>query len=330
VDARAEAALAAWRPLARIGYAFPKSFSLRALLRCVCAARDLVAWRGADLLHAARLGMRMTGSGTAAGLGASPGGESRAFAVRPAPLWILWLGLAVLLMQAAPYLSYRWLPDESWYAATGYSAEQGTGFKDVALAPNDIEGRIDTRPPGTALSAALIFRTLGVSAAKARLAPLLAGLGIVSLVFLFARQVFDEASTLIAVLLAACDTFVVGASRTVRPEALTTLFVMLALLALLGYSRRGRWIFALLAGMAMGVGALCHITIGGFIAACAVLVFVLDVRRGVLPVRGVACFLAGFFAALLPFVGCGDRRWGLRVSGRSTRDARERVRWRGG
>jgi hypothetical protein len=39
------------------------------------------------------------------------------------------MGLAILvfLLQALPYLTGRWLPDESWYAAPAYSIAHGHG-----------------------------------------------------------------------------------------------------------------------------------------------------------------------------------------------------------
>jgi hypothetical protein len=64
-----------------------------------------------------------------------------------------WLGLAILLflLQTLPYLSYRWVTDESWYAGPAYSIAHGNGVADPAIGPNDLENHFDARPPGTAM-----------------------------------------------------------------------------------------------------------------------------------------------------------------------------------
>jgi hypothetical protein len=65
-----------------------------------------------------------------------------------------WLGLAFLLffLQTLPYLSYRWVTDESWYAGPAYSFAHGNGIADPAIGPNDLENHFDARPPGAAIA----------------------------------------------------------------------------------------------------------------------------------------------------------------------------------
>lgn len=50
-----------------------------------------------------------------------------------------WPGLAFLLflLQGLPYLSHRWVADESWYAGPAYSIAHGNGAADPAIGPND-------------------------------------------------------------------------------------------------------------------------------------------------------------------------------------------------
>ena len=78
----------------------------------------------------------------------------------------LMLALLLLLVQALPFFSSRWLPDESWYSAPGYSVANGHGLANPSIGVNDLEHSIDTRPPGTALAVAASFRLFGTGPAS--------------------------------------------------------------------------------------------------------------------------------------------------------------------
>jgi 4-amino-4-deoxy-L-arabinose transferase-like glycosyltransferase len=204
-------------------------------------------------------------------------------------------------MQALPYLSYRWVTDESWYAGPAYSIAHGNGVADPAIGPNDLENRFDARPPGTAIVIAAAFRLFGTSAITARLGSILAGLTIVFFTYRLARDVIGEDGALIATFLVATDNLVVLASRSARPEALTTMAVLASLLAMKQYAREGRIVWAFLSGLLIAVGNMFHITLLGFIVSIGVLAIVLDRKRGRSPLRGAFSYGVGYGLGLLPF-----------------------------
>ena len=191
--------------------------------------------------------------------------------------WLIFAGL-LFLVQVLPYLSHRWVTDESWYAGPGYSVAQGHGMRDPAIGPNDIENHFDARPPGTALAIAGSFRMLRVGQVAARLPSVLAGLLAVLLLYGLARDVIGGEGAVLATLLLATDNLMVLVSRTARPEALTTLFVLLALLAMKQYARDGRLLWAGLSGLLGAAGTMFHITLLGYLCSLALLAVMVDWR----------------------------------------------------
>jgi 4-amino-4-deoxy-L-arabinose transferase-like glycosyltransferase len=214
-----------------------------------------------------------------------------------------WLGLAFLLflLQTLPYLSYRWVTDESWYAGPAYSIALGNGIADPAIGPNDLENHFDARPPGTAIVIAEFFRLFGTGQIAARCGSIIAGLMIIFFTYRLARDVIGEEGALVATFLVATDNLIVLTSRSARPEALTTMAILASLLAIEQYARKDRIIWAFMSGLLIAMGTMFHITLLGTIVSIGMLVIVLDRKRGVFPLRGAISYTAGYGLGLLPF-----------------------------
>lgn len=218
--------------------------------------------------------------------------------------WLL-LALALFLLQVLPFLSYRWVTDESWYAGPAYSVAHGSGLADPEIGPNDLEHRIDTRPPGTALTMAASFRAFGTSVVTARLGSVIAGVLVVLLTWRLTRPLLGDAGAAVATLITGTDNLLVAVSRTARPEALTLMAVLFSLLAISRYAAspgRARSQWALLSGALMAMGAMFHITMAGYLVSLGLLAIGIDRKRGDAPWRGVLAVAAGFLAGLLPFI----------------------------
>ena len=214
-----------------------------------------------------------------------------------------WMVFAIILflLETIPYLSCRWVTDESWYSAPAYSIAHGNGFANPAMGANDIENHFDARPPGTALVIASAFRLFGTGQIPARLGSILAGLAIIFFTYRLARDVIGDEGALVAAFLVATDNLIVLTSRTARPEALTTMAIMASLLAMKQYGRRYRILWALMSGVLLGIGTTFHITVLGFIVSLGILAIVLDCRRGGFPLRGAFAYALGYGLGILPF-----------------------------
>jgi 4-amino-4-deoxy-L-arabinose transferase-like glycosyltransferase len=214
----------------------------------------------------------------------------------------LFFAACLFLLQTLPYLSYRWVTDESWYAASGYSIAHGHGAAVPAMGPNDVENRLDARPPGTALVIATAFRLLGTSQIPARLGSIVAGLGIIFLTYCLARNVIGNPGALVATFLVATDNLIVLTSRSARPEAYTTMMILASLLAIKQYAESKRLSWAFVTGFLLAVGTMFHVTLLGYIVTLGILVIVLDCKRSAFPLRGAICCACGYGLGLLPFV----------------------------
>ena len=144
---------------------------------------------------------------------------------------------SLYLLQTIPYLSHRWVTDESWYAATGYSIANGNGIANPAMGPNDLENRLDARPPGTAIVIAAAFRLFGTDQIAARLGSILAGLTIIFLTYRLARDLIGQEGALVAAFLLAPNNLTILTSRSARPKALTAMAIFASLLAMKKYAR---------------------------------------------------------------------------------------------
>jgi 4-amino-4-deoxy-L-arabinose transferase-like glycosyltransferase len=214
-----------------------------------------------------------------------------------------WLGFAILvfLLQTIPYLSYRWVTDESWYAGPAYSIAHGNGVADPAIGPNDLENRFDARPPGTAMVIAATFRLFGTDQVSARLGSVLAGLAIVLFTFRLARDVIGDEAALVAAFLVATDNLIVLTSRSARPEALTTMAVLASFLAMKQYTRQHRIVWAFLSGLLIAAGTMFHITLAGYIVSFGILAIVFAGPRGGSRLRGGFGYAVGYGLGLVPF-----------------------------
>ena len=217
---------------------------------------------------------------------------------------VRWYIVAViaLLIQALPYFSHRWVTDESWYTGPGYSIAHGHGVADPAIGPNDLENHFDARPPGTALVISAFFKLFGAGQTQARLGSLLAAIVVVSATYGIAREVLGKDAAAIAALVTATDNFLIASARTARPEALTTMAVTLALLAMLSYGKtNSRAVWAFLSGVLIATAAMFHITVLGFVISLGLLAIVIDWKQGRFPIRGALLYTVGFFTGLVPF-----------------------------
>ena len=235
--------------------------------------------------------------------GVQPDGFVRPFGTSMSTRHPVWLGIAliVFLLQVLPFLSYRWVTDESWYCAPGYSVSHGGGLADPAIGPNDVESRFDARPPGTALVIAGFLKLLGTGQTEARLGSVVAGLLVVLTVWRLAADVFGPEAAAVAAMMAGTENFLVAAARTARPEALTTMAVAFAMPAMYRYSTTLRLAWAVATGLLMALGAMFHITVLGYVIALGLLAIVVDRKSGRFPLAGAIAYSLGFLAGLMPF-----------------------------
>ena len=222
---------------------------------------------------------------------------------RAAPSGYGWLccAIALFLLQVLPYLSHRWVTDESWYAGPAYSIAHGGGVSDPEIGPNDLEHTFDARPPANFLVMATSFKLFGVSQVTARLGSVLAGVLIVILVFQLSIGVLGKEGAILAAFLAASDNLIVLVSRAARPEALTVMAILAALAAMQQHAKRRTIVWAALSGLLMAVGTMFHITLLGFIVSAGLLAIAIDKRRGDFPLRGAFFYSLAYLAGLLPF-----------------------------
>jgi 4-amino-4-deoxy-L-arabinose transferase-like glycosyltransferase len=215
-----------------------------------------------------------------------------------------WLVFALLLFsfQVIPYLSHRWVMDESWYSAPAYSIAHGNGVKNPAIGSNDTENQVDARPPGTAVVISAAFVLFGESQISARLGSILAGFVVVFLTYRLARDVIGESGALLATFLVATDNLIVLTSRTARPEALTVMAILASLLAMKQYALKRHFVWAWLSGLSIAMGTMFHITVLGFIVSFGVLAIVLDRRHADYPLHGAFAYILGYVVGVLPFV----------------------------
>ncbi len=217
------------------------------------------------------------------------------------PWIVLSFFLALYLVQALPFLSYRWVTDESWYAGPGYSIASGHGLRDPAMGPNDIENHLDARPPGTALVIATFFKLFGVSQITARLGSVLAGALVVALVFWLSRSFLGPTGAFIATLLIATDNLLILTARTARPEALTVAMVFLSLLFVKRYKDTFALTWAFLTGLTMAMGTMFHITLLGYIFSLFILLITIGTTRKTSWWNPALLYIIGYTAGLIPF-----------------------------
>lgn len=141
--------------------------------------------------------------------------------------WLILLAIVVgFLALQMVRLSYRWVDDESWYLMPLPSIHAGAGFNIPTVPGDDV---FWPQPPMLTYLEAVSDRIAPLSAATARLVPLLFGVLTILAAFLLGRRLLLPSAGLWAAAFVAADNLVFLASRIVRPEILVTLFLTLAL-----------------------------------------------------------------------------------------------------
>ena len=207
--------------------------------------------------------------------------------------------LALLLAQALPLFSARWVEDENWYSSLGYTLMNEGRIRNPMFSELELESKVDMRPPGIALTIGAAFRVFGVGVAQARTPSLLAGAGTVILAFFLGAELCGFWVGAVAATAAAADNFMFLAARTARPEAYVTFFGALAFLLYFRARRTGSVRLALLSGASVGASVLFHPTglaLGAGLAAASLWECKWRIGRD----KIAWALLIGFLLALVP------------------------------
>jgi 4-amino-4-deoxy-L-arabinose transferase-like glycosyltransferase len=210
----------------------------------------------------------------------------------------------LLLAQVVPLLHTRWVEDESWYSAPADSLARHGELKMRVFAPPGQQALYDPRPPLPMLTMAGLFHLFGTNLYIARIPFILAAIGGLFVTYLLGCELRSRALGLTAAVFLAADTLYFLAARTVRPESMVAALSTAGVLLFLQAQRKKSVGLALLAGMAVGVGALCHPTAlgGGIIAGVfALREFGFSIVRRARP----WAFAAGLLLAIAPYIAVG-------------------------
>jgi len=190
---------------------------------------------------------------------------------------------AILLVIAYQVYSVGRIPafptdDDGAYAAAGYQIWQTgkpgvSGYKDVAGMGRDIYvlGHIGAAAQG------VVMKLFGVSIVTALLPSILVGVGVLALVFLLGRELWDTRTGLLAALLLSLSGVFFSAAHSARPDLLVTLFLLIALWLVASASTERPYLKLFLAGLTMGLSGDVHPN--GFLLAPLPLVFWILLRR---------------------------------------------------
>jgi len=215
--------------------------------------------------------------------------------------WILVLASLLLLVQAIPRLSLRWVADESWYSAPAVQLVRHGELRMPAFAETALQGRVETQNPVFVLTLAAAFKLLGTSLYTAKLPSLLCAVAGILLTYLIGCEFRSRLLGVTAAVFLAADSLYVVAARTVRPEAEATVFVLLGILLYL-YSARSKSLgLALLSGLVVGIAVQVHpsgLAAGIIAGVLALLEFRASIWRRARPWG----FAAGLLLALVPFL----------------------------
>lgn len=211
------------------------------------------------------------------------------------------LACFIFLLQATPLLHTRWVEDENWYGSIGYSLHTEGRLRNPVFPDTDIESHVDTHPPGTAIAVAADAALFGVGTTQFRISSIMAGLGLVLAFYLLGAELLCPAAGAVAALLAATDTFVLLAARTVRPEVFVACFTTLAVWLFFRARRTNSTLLALLSGLFVGLAMNFHPN-GLAICASLCLLLLLEFRIRIFRAPRFWAFVAGSVSALVPFV----------------------------
>jgi len=169
------------------------------------------------------------------------------------------------LVQCAVLIHTRWVEDESWVSNEAWTLVQ-EGRVRMPIFPVDPRSGADVTLPVYPYSLGTGFAVFGLGIAQARAVSALFAMGVVGVVFLFALEIGGGLCAMLAALLAATDSFLVIAARTARPEAETAFLCWLAVLLCYRAIQRRSVKLAFAAGVAGGLGLMCHPLAVAFLA----------------------------------------------------------------
>jgi hypothetical protein len=191
--------------------------------------------------------------------------------------------VAICLVLAYQFLSVGRVPayvtdDDGAYAAAGYQIWQTgrpgvAGYKDVVNMGRDVYllGHLGARAQG------LFMYLLGVSVVTALLPSLLVGVGVLVMVFLLGRKLWDVKTGLLAALLLSLSGVFFSAAHSARPDLLVTLFLLAALWLVATTAPEQSYLRLALAGLVMGISGDVHPN--GFLLSPLPLAFWVLLRR---------------------------------------------------
>lgn len=211
------------------------------------------------------------------------------------------LAALLLLLQAVPLLSTRWVADESWYTAPAHSLATTGELRIRAFPSTSGQGRVESSSPLFMVVLAGIFKLLGTSLYTARLQSLLSGIAGILLTYLLGCELQNRRIGLLAAVFLATDNMYVMASRTARQETMTTVFALAGVLLYLYSSRRKSVGLAFLSGLAIGGAVQVHPH--GLAAALAIGVLAfLEFRLRIVCRARPWAFAAALLLSLVPFL----------------------------
>ncbi len=214
---------------------------------------------------------------------------------------ILGFACLLLLAQAVPLLSTRWVADESWYSAPAHRLANYGELRMPAFAHYRTQARVETASPALMVIMAGVFKVLGTSLYVAKLPYLLCALAGILLTYLLGCELDSPLLGLAGAVFLATDNMYFLAARTARPEAMTIFFTMAGLLLYLYGRRRDSLWLTFLSGLVLGIATLVHVNglAGGIIAG--VLAFQ-EFGLGLVRQRRPWVFLAGMILPAIPFL----------------------------
>lgn len=200
--------------------------------------------------------------------GSRPAHSEPAGAARPRHyrrwFWIL-VALALLLRVGMVLLTpeYRTIHDDRDYDRIARSVAHGHGYPgDRAKLPDGsaVHRTATYRPPAWPYALGGVYAIFGHDKTAARYVLALFGTGVVALIGLIARQLFDRRASLWATGIAAIYMPLILVGSSLISETLFLLFVLGALATGLAARRRpGRWRLVILAGVFVGLASLTRI-----------------------------------------------------------------------
>jgi 4-amino-4-deoxy-L-arabinose transferase-like glycosyltransferase len=207
----------------------------------------------------------------------------------------------LLLLQALTMLSTRWVEDESWYAVTAHTLLNRGELRDPIFEDFTTLAKFDPRPPLVFVIMGGFFKVFGTNLYSAKLPFLLSGLVCILLTYLLGCELGRPWVGLLGAIALSTDNLFFLASRTARPETLTTAFALLGVLVYL-YARRNNSVkLALLSGLIVGLATMVHLN--GFAAAISAGVFALiEFRWSVVRQPRPWAFVAGLLLPLALFI----------------------------